>query len=213
MPHIDRYADLYLNFQDRQEWLAELFAEMTFAEFQEFVDYCFQELDSASEAKEGAEFYRVKGLILALGRKKLEIGYFMDGLTDEERVALLNSATSYYNLARGFYPTDKVPALELAWAAELDYCIRFGWPSAAFSVTAPHRVFRVTGMVNRRIRLFRKNKAQAEQQFAGEQTVEIEMPGDQREFTHEGVQYKIIKDWPNPHGSKAGPIDTDAQEI
>lgn len=142
MSDVDRYADLYLNFPDRQEWFAQLFVSMTFTEYREFVDYCFKELDLADEAKDGAEFRRVKGLILALARKELEIARFMDGLPDEYRVGCLETATAYYELAKGFYPADKVPAVEAAWAASLDDAARFGWPSAVFDIMAPHQVFK-----------------------------------------------------------------------
>jgi hypothetical protein len=138
----DHYVDIYLSFQDRQQWLAELFASMTFKEFCDFVDYCFKELDLAAEAKDGVEFRRVKGLILSLTRKNLEIAHFMDRLTDEQRAASLNAATSYYELAEGFYTAGAVPAVEAAWAASLENAARFGWPSAVFYVMAPHRVFR-----------------------------------------------------------------------
>jgi hypothetical protein len=138
----DRYADIYLNFQDRQEWFAELFAGMTLTEFHDFVDYCFKELDLAAEAKDGAEFGRVKGLIIALARKELEVAHFMDGQTDEQREASRNTATAYYELAKGFYAADKVHAVEAAWSAALDNAAHFGWPSPVFDVLALHQVFK-----------------------------------------------------------------------
>jgi hypothetical protein len=45
VPVIDDYADLYLNFQDSQEWLADKLASMTMAEYIGFVGYCFDELN------------------------------------------------------------------------------------------------------------------------------------------------------------------------
>jgi hypothetical protein len=85
MSDTDRWANIYLNFRDSQQWLAELLASMTHAEYMSFVEYCFGELDLAAEAKDGAEFRRVKGLIMALARKQLEVARFMDGLTDRQK--------------------------------------------------------------------------------------------------------------------------------
>jgi hypothetical protein len=138
----DRCADIYSNFEDRQQWFTELFESMTHAEYIDFVGYCFKELDLAADAKDGGEFRRVKGLILALARKDLEVAYFMDGLTEAQRATALKAATSYYELAKRFYPADAVPAVEAAWAESLDYASRFGWPSVAFDILAPRRVFR-----------------------------------------------------------------------
>lgn len=115
---------------------------MTFTEFSDFVDYCFKEFDLAAEAQDGAEFRRVKGLILALARKKLEIAHFMNGLKDKQRAATLETATAYYELAKGFYTADAVPTVEAAWAASLEEASRFGWPSVIFDIQAPHRVFK-----------------------------------------------------------------------
>ena len=78
---IDRFADIYLNFQDRQQWLAELFASMTHAEYLGFVEYCYNKFDLAAEAKDGAEllgwgfgrlsrFRRVAPLPLRPGRPR-----------------------------------------------------------------------------------------------------------------------------------------------
>lgn len=139
---IDRYADIYLNFQDRQQWFATTFAGMTLTEYSGFVDYCFKQLDLAAETKDGAEFWRVKGLILAMARKYFETAYFMDGLTDDQRAASRKAAVSYYELAKGFYSAEAVPGVEAAWAASLDHAARFGWPSVVFDIQAPHRVFR-----------------------------------------------------------------------
>ncbi len=142
MSDSERYADVYLNYPDRQQWLADTFASMTFAEYQGFLDYCFEEINLAAAAKDGAELWRVRGLLMALARKNLEVAHFMDGLTDEQRTASLHLATSNYELAKRFYPEDTVPAVEAAWAASLDEAARFGWPSAVFYMLAPHRVFR-----------------------------------------------------------------------
>jgi hypothetical protein len=144
MSETDRWADIYINFRDSQQWLAELFASMTHAEYMNFVEYCFKELDLAAEVNDGAEFRRVKGLILALARKELEIARFMDGQTDRQREAALKAATSKYELAKRFCPADSVPAVEAAWAAELDRAARFGWPSVIFDCLPPQRVFKDT---------------------------------------------------------------------
>ncbi len=61
----------------------------------------------------------MRGLILAIAREELEVAHFMDGLTDEQRSAGLGAATSYFELAKSFYPADAVPAGEAAWGASL----------------------------------------------------------------------------------------------
>jgi hypothetical protein len=66
-------------------------------------------------------------------------------------------------------------------------------------------------MVKRRVRLFRKDKSQAEQ-FGSEVVITREMPIEQTTLLHEGVRYRIIKDWPSSHERSVGPIDSDAQE-
>jgi hypothetical protein len=142
MPEPDRYAMIYLNFEDHQARLDDMLSNMRFIEYREFVEYCFKELDFAAEAKDGGEFRRVRGLILAIARKQLEISKFMDGLTDSQRASAWQCAVSYYELAKGFYDADKVPALEAAWAASIDHCERFGWPSVVFDVLAPHKIFK-----------------------------------------------------------------------
>lgn len=142
MSDLYRYAEIYLNFPDRQQWFADLFLNMTHSEYLDFKEYCFKQLDLAAEAKDGAEFRRVKGLIMAFASKNLEAAHFMDGLTDEQRASSLQAATAYYELAKGFYPAETVPAVEAAWAASLDRANRFGWPSVVFDVLAPHHVFK-----------------------------------------------------------------------
>jgi hypothetical protein len=138
----ERYADLYLNFVDNQDWLSQTFASMTMAEYHAFVTYFFEELNFAGEAKEGGEFQRVKGLILAMARKDLEVAHFSQGLTDEQRESSRRAATAYYELAKGFYSPDRVVAVEEAWATSLDHCARFGWPSAAFDLLDPRPIFK-----------------------------------------------------------------------
>jgi hypothetical protein len=138
----DRYADLYLNFVDSQDWLSETFARMTMAEYHAFVAYCFEELNLAGESKEGGEFVRVKGLLLAMARQELETAHFAAGLTDEQRESSRRAATAYYELAKGFYPPEKAASVEAAWTASLDRCERFGWPSPAFDVLEPRPIFR-----------------------------------------------------------------------
>ena len=41
----------------------------------------------------------MKGLILAMARKELEIAYYMDGLTDEQRAVSTKLANANYELA------------------------------------------------------------------------------------------------------------------
>ncbi len=142
MPDKDRNAELYLNFQDQQQWLEAAFAGMTYKEYLGFVDYVFEELDLAAETNNGAEFRRVKGLILALARKHLEAAHFMDELTDEMRVSLHKVAISYCEFARGLYPAEAAPGVAAAWAASEEYAEKYGWPSAVFRILAPHNVFR-----------------------------------------------------------------------
>ena len=111
-------------------------------EYNAFVTYCFDQFDRAAEAGDSGEFDRVKGLILALARKDIEVAYLMEGLPVERRIALIKAATSYYELAKGFYPERIVPAIESAWAAILDYAARFGYTSSVFTVLPPHHLFR-----------------------------------------------------------------------
>jgi hypothetical protein len=139
---VERYADLYLHFVDNQQWLSESFASMTMTEYHGFVRYVFEELNFAGESKEGGEFLRVKGLILAMARQELDTAHFVHGLTDEQRESSRRCATAYYDLAKGFYPADQTTAVEAAWASSLDRCARFGWPSSVFEVLEPRQVFR-----------------------------------------------------------------------
>jgi hypothetical protein len=66
--NLARYADIYSGFKDKQEYLRQLFQKMTFEEYHEFVDFCFEQLEPAYEAKNTAEFIRVKGLLMAIAR-------------------------------------------------------------------------------------------------------------------------------------------------
>lgn len=142
MSDIDRYSDIYLNFQDRQQWLADTFADMTFEDYMAFVDYCFEQLDFAAERKDGEEFRRVKGLMFAFARKHLETAHFMDGLTDDQRAWSRRAAITYYELAKSFYSAGDVSSVETAWATSLDCADRFGWPSVVFDLLAPHHIFK-----------------------------------------------------------------------
>jgi hypothetical protein len=72
----------------------------------------------------------------------LELAYFMNGLTDGQRDVARKAATAYYEMAKGFYAADALPAVEAAWAADLDHATRFGWPSPVFESLAPTKIFR-----------------------------------------------------------------------
>lgn len=139
MSETDSYAELYLNFEDRQEYFDSIFKNMTHAEFRGFVDYSYNEVGRVDELQ---EFRRVRGLFLAIARKLMETAHFMDGLTDEHRQSARLAAESTYEFAKGLFPTDAVPAVEAAWAATLNHASRFGWPTAIFEIFAPHSVFR-----------------------------------------------------------------------
>lgn len=141
MSNTEKYAEIYLNFQDRQAWFEDLFSKMTIYEYFEFIDYFFHELNFAKEEKNILEFQRTKGLMLALARKELEISYFMDDITQEQRIASMNSAKNFYNMAKDFYPKEDIPILEKAWKYSLDHAAQFGYPSPLFDLLAPHRVF------------------------------------------------------------------------
>ena len=142
MSDIERNVDLYLSFVGQQDWLNETLTNMTFAEFNSFVDYMMAEINLYAESKEGAEFFRVKGLILAVARKMLEMGRFAHGITDQQREVSIRTATTFYELAKGFYRPEDVSAVEAAWAGSLDYCSKFGWPSPVFLALAPRQIFK-----------------------------------------------------------------------
>jgi hypothetical protein len=143
MPDSDHYANIYLNFPDNQQWLADTLADMTHEEYLGFVDYVFAELGFAAEAKEGSEFQRIASLILALARKELEIGHFMAGLSDEYRESCIKCAKSFYEMAKKFCSQDMLLPIETAWAASLDHAALYGWPSTIFlTIEGSHRVFR-----------------------------------------------------------------------
>ena len=139
---MNSYADMYLNFKDNQEWLSKKFENMTYEDFENFVGYCLKQLGFASDESNGAEFFRVKGLLLALARKEHEISCFMDGIDDERRAGSLKCATSYYELAKGFYPKEEQSQVEAAWEYSKEYGRRFGYPSVVAELLAPHRLFR-----------------------------------------------------------------------
>jgi hypothetical protein len=143
MSDSDRYANIYLNFPDNQQWLADTLADMTHEEYLGFVEYVFTELGFAEEAKERSEFQRVISLMLALARKELEIGHFMAGLSDEYRESCIKCAKSYYDMAKNFCSQDMILRIETAWVASLDHAARYGWPSPIFSmIEGSHRVFK-----------------------------------------------------------------------
>jgi hypothetical protein len=139
----EQYADLYAAFEDRQEWLAQTLTTMTRDEYFAFVEFCLSRLDLMFEAKDAAEASRVKGLWLAIARKELELSDFEDGMTLEQRLASRQAATSYYELAKGFYLPEQQEAVEAAWLSAVDRGERFGYRSGAvFEIMAPHSVFR-----------------------------------------------------------------------
>lgn len=81
-------------------------------------------------------------MILALARKELEIAHYMDGLTEKQRLSKQATAEAYYELAKGFYPVDKQPGVEAAWAISLNHARTDGYTSeAVFEIMAPHRLF------------------------------------------------------------------------
>jgi hypothetical protein len=138
-----RYAAIYSDFEDKSQWLASMFARMTRKEFAACVEFSFTQLDSAAEAEDIIEFSRVKGLLLAIAHKKLQSSYFEDDLTVEQRVVSRNIATSYYELAKAFYPLDQQEAIEEAWLSSLDYGEQCGYRRRViFTLLSSHMVFR-----------------------------------------------------------------------
>ena len=142
MPDTHRYADIYRNFQDKQQWLDDLFQSMTFWEYRCFTNYLWEETALADEGVDDAELRRVKGLLLALARKELEVAHFMYGLTDDQREVSLRAAKSTYELAKGLYSPDVQPAVEGLWNELLRHASRYGWPSVAFEIMRPQPIFR-----------------------------------------------------------------------
>ena len=138
----EAYADLYLGFIDNQTWLADTFGNMSLPEFIGFTVYVFEELDLADKSNEVGELQRVKGLLLAMARKELELARFHRGLTDQQRHSALKTAAAYYELAKGYYPLEARPAIEAAWTASTDKGEAFGWPSAVFHLLETRSVFR-----------------------------------------------------------------------
>ena len=136
------FERLYFHYEDRQAVLYDTFTSMSFEEFNNFIDYCFQRMDIASEERNGGEFHRIKGLLIAVARKQLEIGYFMDGLSQEARDTALKSAHAIYVLAHGFYGPDQRASLDEAWASSIDTGNRFGYSTTTAEILAPHTVFR-----------------------------------------------------------------------
>ena len=138
----DAFADLYLHFEDRQAWLNERLSAMTFTEYLAFVDYVFSETDFAAEAKDGREFFRVKGLLLAIARKELEVGHFLAWPTAEQRASSQRAAQTYFDLAKGFYPEAMRPALDAGWAASQEHAATYGASSPLFGIVTQDAVFR-----------------------------------------------------------------------
>jgi hypothetical protein len=134
----DRYTHIYLNFPNSQAYFECLFGTMTFQEFHGFLDYCMAEFQAA----DAAEYRRVRVLIIALARKLLETAYFSDGLPEERRQDTSALAEALFKVAKGFYPPDKISAVETAWATEVDYMKKWGWPTLAYEALAPHHVFK-----------------------------------------------------------------------
>ena len=139
------YDDLHINFRDNPEWLAGRFSGMTSSGYRAFINYCFEQLDSAAATRDRAEFRRVKNLLLASARKELEIAHLMSGLSDEQRTVSAQVAASYNELAKGFYPADTMPAVEAAWNSSPRHAANFSWPSVFFDILEPSKVFREEG--------------------------------------------------------------------
>jgi hypothetical protein len=143
----ERYAEIFEDFHDNQEWLSQLFGTMARQEFHDFIDFCLERLNHDYETKSGpesfAEYRRVKGLLFAIARKELELSDFGDGLTIEQRLSTKAAATSYHELAKGFYAPHQQDAVDAAWQASLDRGEKFGYRSGpVFEILAPHHVFR-----------------------------------------------------------------------
>ena len=65
----ENFEDFYANFLDKQEWLSCKFENMTHNEFKDFNDFIVQKTDLLVEDKDWNEFFRIKGLILAVAKK------------------------------------------------------------------------------------------------------------------------------------------------
>jgi hypothetical protein len=138
----EAYATLYLRFLDNQAWLSDRLENMSLPDFIGFTVYVFDQLELAGKSNEVAEFKRVKGLILAMARKELEMARFQAGLSEQQRRIALRTATAYFELAKGFYTAEARPAIDAAWAATIEKGETFGWPSAVFDILEPRYVFR-----------------------------------------------------------------------
>jgi hypothetical protein len=139
----EKCASISNQFEEKQESLTQLFTEMRRTEFLTFVGFCFSRLHRVNKEKNPLEFIRVRGLLLAIARKELEISDFEDDITPDQRTAYRNTATLYYELAKGCYPPDQQDAVEAAWRAAMSYGERFGYrKKIIFDIFAPHRVFR-----------------------------------------------------------------------
>ena len=144
MSEAERHEALYLNFEDRQEWLSGQLGAMTYAEFGSFVAYVFDQLDQAHDTQNVGEFTRIRGLMLALARKDFEAGHFMDGLEEVSRLQHIQRAEAYYALAQGFYPEAEHPDLDAAWNSSAAHARDFGFQApGVYESQAPHQVFRL----------------------------------------------------------------------
>ena len=143
MSNTEVFFRLYYGFEDRQKWFSDRFTEMTFSEYRGFVAFCLDEIDATAEVDSKKELKRVKGLLLALAWRELQISAFMWGLTAEQRKYFADAASTYYELAKTFYPAHAVPAVEAAWKLNLDYVADFGWPLGESGILPEKKLFRV----------------------------------------------------------------------
>jgi hypothetical protein len=136
----ERFAEIYEDFEDNQDRLAQLFRTMTRCEFFVFVEFCLSQIDRAFEASGRVECGRVKGLLFAIAQKQLQVSYFESNATPAQRAAMHKTATACYELAKGFYPASEQPAVEAVWLASLNHGERFGYRSGPdFEPIPQHR--------------------------------------------------------------------------
>ena len=139
----DLYAWIYEDFRDKQSWLSDAFKRMTFEEFLDFAGFCFAQFDAAVQNEKTAATVSRKGLIVGIARKTLEAAPFLSKIDEVRRDSLTVCATSYFELARGFYDEEAKQNLDAAWAASLKEADTSGFKAiGAFEMLQPHRIFR-----------------------------------------------------------------------
>ena len=135
--HIDMGEILSVH-RSMDEWLS-FFEDLTVNEFLDFYGAVI------SFDPKGSVRSMPMTFLISLARKLLEFGHFYYGLTDAQREwAISNATTVYEGVLASFSEGQAIRVtLETGWAAEIDYCNRFGYRSGAiYKILAPHQMFR-----------------------------------------------------------------------